>query len=146
MEVLKYKVIKTKKQYYAYCNTLENLLTSSDPQQQDEVELLTLLIENWDAEHSSLQEVDPITLLKSLMNERNLRAKDLVNILGVSKGLVSDILNRKKGLSKEVIRILARYFSVSQSAFNRPYNLVKDVSTSTVKNASFTKPKKLKTI
>ena len=146
MEVLKYKVIKTEKQYYTYCHTLENLLTSSDPQQQDEVELLTLLIENWDAEHSSLQEVDPITLLKSLMNERNLRAKDLVNILGVSKGLVSDILNRKKGLSKEVIRILARYFSVSQSAFNRPYNLVKDVSTSTVKNASFTKPKKLKTI
>ena len=55
------------------------------------------------------------------MDERNLKTKDLVEILGVSKGLVSDILHYKKGLSKEIIRSLADYFKVSQEAFNRPY-------------------------
>lgn len=57
------------------------------------------------------------------MSEHKLISKDLVEILGVSKGLVSDILNRKKGLSKEIIRTLSSYFSVSQEVFNRPYKL-----------------------
>ena len=52
-----------------------------------------------------------------------MKAKDLVNLLGVSKGYVSDILHYKKGLSKEVIRKLAERFKVSQEAFNRPYPL-----------------------
>lgn len=57
------------------------------------------------------------------MAEKKLKAKNLVEILQVSKGLVSDILNYKKGLSKDVIRGLAEYFKVSQEAFNRPYEL-----------------------
>ncbi len=57
------------------------------------------------------------------MEEKNLKSKDLADILHVSKGLVSDILNYKKGLSKEIIRSLAEYFKVSQEAFNRPYQL-----------------------
>jgi antitoxin component HigA of HigAB toxin-antitoxin module len=44
--------------------------------------------------------------------------ESIVTILGVSKGLVSDILNYKKRLSKEIIRMLAGYFKVSQEAFN----------------------------
>ena len=90
---------------------------------KDEIELLTLLIEKWDDEHNTFEDTDPITLLQSLMDRRNLKAKDLVEILGVSKGLVSNILNRKKGFSKENIRTLAEFFSVSQEAFNREYKL-----------------------
>ena len=53
----------------------------------------------------------------------------------MSKGLVSDILNYKKGLSKEVIRKLAERFKVSQEAFNRPYKLVV-AANSHLRNAS----------
>jgi len=53
-----------------------------------------------------------------------MKAQDLTAILGISKGYVSDILNYKKGLSKDVIRKLAEYFKVRQEAFNRPYNLL----------------------
>jgi len=63
-------------------------------------------------------------LLHSLMDEHNVKAKDLVDILDISKGYVSDILNYKKGLSKEVIRKLAEHFKVTQESFNRPYKLV----------------------
>ena len=125
MVALKYKVIKSKTQYKEYTKFLEELVSADFKSKEikDEIELLTLLIEKWDEENNSFDGVDPITLLRSLMEERNLKAKDLVEILGVSKGLVSDILNYKKGLSKEIIRSLSGYFKVSQEAFNRPYDL-----------------------
>lgn len=122
---LKYKVIKSTRQYREYANTLEGLVTAGTKgkETKDEIELLTLLIKAWDAEHNSFEEVDPIRLLHSLMEEHDIKARDLVKILGVSKGLVSDILNYKKGLSKEIIRSLSSYFKVSQEAFNRPYKI-----------------------
>lgn len=135
MEELKYKVIKTEQQYQEYCTVLEGLVDRSDVSAQDEIELLTFLIEKWDEEHEALSLADPIELLSSLMKDQSIKAKDLVKILGVSKGLVSDILHYKKGLSKEVIRTLASYFKVSQEAFNRPYKL-KVSENSHLKNAS----------
>ena len=124
MASLKYRVIKTKSQYKQYCKELEVLLEKSNKKVvQDEIDLLTVLIEKWDSEHNNFNEVDPIHLLNSLMEEHNMKAKDLVHLLTVSKGYVSDILHYKKGLSKEVIRKLSDYFKVSQEAFNRPYKL-----------------------
>jgi len=126
METLKYKVIKSKAQYNDYCNKLEVLVftDTKDKSIKDEIELLTVLIEKWDADHNTFDDVDPIHLLHSLMDDHNLKPKDLVEILQVSKGYVSEILHYKKGLSKEAIRRLAEYFKVSQEAFNRPYELI----------------------
>jgi|GEM_PF-4538149 antitoxin component HigA of HigAB toxin-antitoxin module len=42
------------------------------------IELLTLLFEKWEEKNSTFDAVDPITLLHSLMSERGLKAKDLV--------------------------------------------------------------------
>ncbi|SKB96096.1 HTH-type transcriptional regulator / antitoxin HigA [Parapedobacter luteus] len=122
MATLKYSVIKDKAQYDTYCKELETLL-EGDPVNYEEVELLTLLIEHYDTTNNSFKEMDPIELLKSLMKDHDMRPKDLVNYLGISKGYISDILNYKKGLSKEVIRKLASRFNLSQEAFNRPYKL-----------------------
>lgn len=126
METLKYKVITSKTQYATYCHTLEELVFSGakDRNTKDEIALLTLLIEKWDATHLAATDLDPVQLLHSFMTEHGLKAKDMVEILDISKGYVSDILHYKKGLSKDVIRKLAKYFKVSQEAFNRPYPLV----------------------
>lgn len=126
METLKYTLIKSKEQYYKYCDILEELITLNDEKTHDEIEMLTLLIEKWDSEHSTFGDSDPIELLKSLMAEQNLKAKDLVNILDLSKGTISKILNYNKGLSKDTIRKLSDYFKVSQAAFNRPYRLINE--------------------
>lgn len=124
METLKFKVIKSKAQYSQYCKELEALLEKGGGKAvQDEIDLLTLLIEKWDSEHNTFEDVDPIRLLTSLMEDHNLKPKGLVDLLGVSKGYISEILNYKKGLSKEVIRKLAAHFKVSQEAFNRTYKL-----------------------
>jgi len=120
---LKYKIVKTRRQYNSYCKQLDALLSKNRKSDIDEIELLTLLIEKYDNEQYETPEMNPIQLLKSLMSEHNLRAKDLTEILDLTKGTVSKILNYQKGLSKETIRILADYFSLSQEAFNRPYKL-----------------------
>jgi HTH-type transcriptional regulator/antitoxin HigA len=62
------------------------------------------------------------------MSEHQLKAKDLVDICGLSKGTISKILNYQKGLSKDSIRSLSNYFKVSQEAFNRPYLLRNEVN------------------
>jgi HTH-type transcriptional regulator/antitoxin HigA len=124
MNTLKYTIIKTKKQYDQYCKVLEALVPNNTTKPiADEIEMLTLLIEKWDEEHNTFEDLDPITLIKSLMQEHSLSSKELSEILQVSKSLVSEILNYKKGLSKEIIRKLAAHFKVSQEAFNRPYKL-----------------------
>lgn len=128
MEVLKYKVIKNEEQYRVYCNILEELIINRSKSIDDEIELLTLLIEKWDNEHNTFGDSSPVELLKALMAEHNLKAKDLSEILDLSKGTISKILNYHKGLSKDTIRKLSAYFGLSQEAFNRPYKLKQKVN------------------
>lgn len=125
METLKYKLIKNDAQYYKYCDILETLVDSGKKSKavQDEIELLTLLIEKHDEEHNTFEDADPIELLKALLKEHKMKSVDVASLLHVSKGLVSDMLNYKKGLSKDTIRILSERFKLNQDAFNRPYEL-----------------------
>ena len=124
MKSLKYTVIKNEDQYYNYCNILEELIATNNPENRDEIELLSLLIEKWDNDHNTFKEKDPVFLLKSLMEDHQLKSKDLAEILSLSKGTVSKILNYQKGFSKDTIRKLSQHFEIGQEAFNRPYSLV----------------------
>jgi HTH-type transcriptional regulator/antitoxin HigA len=128
MRSLKYKVIKSKAQYRKYAHALEKLLLSNarDSNTKDEIDLLTLLIETWDADHNTFDDADPVQILHSLMADYGMKARDLVDILHISKGYVSDILHYKKGLSKDIVRKLAGHFKLSQEAFNRPYKLLEN--------------------
>jgi len=137
MESLQYKIIKTLTQYKEYCNLLEEIvmIKKKTRQQQDTIELLTLLIEKWDEEHNTFSDSDPVELLDYLMKENNLKAVDLAKEITVSKSLVSDILHYRRGLSRDIIRKLADRFKVSQELFNKPYQLVSPVN-SHLKDAS----------
>jgi HTH-type transcriptional regulator / antitoxin HigA len=145
MSEMKYKVIKNKSQYNDYCKKLEDLVFSGpkDSRAKDEIDLLTVLIEKWDAENNSFGELDPIQLLHSFMTDHKLKPKDLVEILGVSKGYISEILHYKKGLSKDVIRKLAEYFKVTQEAFNRPYKVVSPINIRLKNTRKLTSTKKI---
>ncbi|PUZ22524.1 HTH-type transcriptional regulator / antitoxin HigA [Chitinophaga costaii] len=125
MDKLPFTVIKTEAQYNDYCTQLEALvmIKKKTPVQQDTIELITLLIEKWDEAHNSFSHAGPIEILRYLMQENNLRSVDLVALLGISKSLLSDILNYRRGLSKDMVRKLAGHFKVSQEVFNRPYAL-----------------------
>src|ERR1700744_2139332 len=104
MNTLKYKIIKNKIQYKEYCKQLDELVINNSQTKliREEAELLSFLIKKYDEENNIFKELDPIQLLHSLMEKQGLKAKDLVEMLDISKGMVSDILHYKKGLSKEI--------------------------------------------
>lgn len=146
MEKLVYKIIKSERQYYEYCKILEELvvLKKKNKEQRETIELLTLLIEKWDEEHNTYKDADPIELLRYMMNENQLKSVDLAKVLDISPSLVSDILNYRRGLSKDIIRKLAERFKVSQELFNRPYKLISTANTHLKDAGVMNTPKKLK--
>ncbi len=143
METLKYKIITSEKQYDGYCKTLENLVFEKTKNKaiKEEIALLTLLVEKWDSEHNIFDDLDPVGVLKAVMKEHKMKSAGLAKMLKVSPGLVSDIINYKKGFSKEIIRQLAAFFKLSHEAFNRPYQLKTPINNH-LKNASVMNTKK----
>ena len=128
MDTLKYKVIKSDEQYFKYSKRLEDLVKEGLANQEaiDEYELIYLLIRNWDAENNQTHETDPIELIKALMHVHELSQNDLAKIAGKGKSYISEILNYKKGMSKEVIRNIAEHFKIQQEALNKNYPLESD--------------------
>ncbi|MEX0771039.1 MAG: helix-turn-helix domain-containing protein [Balneolaceae bacterium] len=125
METLKYKVIKSDEQYFEYVNRLEELVSNGLDCQEaiDEYELLYLLIRTWDDEHRLAPDMDPIELIKSLMKVHGLSQNALAKIGGIGKSYISEILNYKKRMSKEVIRNFADHFNIQQEALNKHYRI-----------------------
>lgn len=68
----------------------------------DELEILALLVEKYEEHHWQIAPPDPIEAIKYRMEEMGLKQKDLVPIIG-SKSKVSEVLNRKIGLSLSMI-------------------------------------------
>jgi HTH-type transcriptional regulator/antitoxin HigA len=124
MAALKYRVIKSCEQYDEYCNLLEALILKNNDIYLDEIELLTLLIESWDEKNLHTSALDPIQLLRFIMNEQDLKSAKLASILNISRGAMSNILHYRRRLTAEQIRILANYFCIRQEALNQPYSLV----------------------
>lgn len=125
MADLTYTVIKTDNQYKEYCEILEELVGAglNNQPEKDEYELLQLLISDWERKHHEMDEIDPIQLTKSLMNDHSLNQTDLAEIAGVGKSYISEILNYKKKMSKDVIRRIAAHFKIQQEALNKSYDL-----------------------
>ncbi len=79
-------------------------------------EVLTVLIEAYEAEHYELPKASPLEVLKALIDTNGLKQKDLAPIFG-SESLVSEVLNERRELNLEQIKGLAKRFNVSPSVF-----------------------------
>ena len=75
--------------------------------QSDELEILVLLIEKYEEKAWAISEPDPIEAIKVRMEEMQLKQKDLIPFIG-NKSKVSEVLNRKVGLSLNMIYNLAK--------------------------------------
>jgi len=136
-----YTIIRTEKQYNEYCDDLHELVRNVDSRESDDVELITLLTQKWEQENITCIELDPIQIIKELMVQNNINSKDLGEILELSKGTISKMLNYNKGLSKDTIRKISQRFKISQAILNKPYKLKNQVNRSSVRspknNSSF---------
>lgn len=122
---MKYIKIKSIEQYNEYCDKLEELLLSGDAEIIDEIELLEILIQNYDQriQDQTIAELDPVGLLKSLLEDFDLSQSEFARKIVVSRQIISDILNYRRRISKDLVIKFAEFFSMQQEAFSRPYEL-----------------------
>jgi HTH-type transcriptional regulator / antitoxin HigA len=125
MSPLTYKVIKSEKQYYAYCKIVHDLVFKKKNTREDRdiIDLLEVLIEHYDNEHDTLGEPNPVEMLQYLMEEHKIKSVDMAKTLKISKSLMSDILHYRRGMSKGVVRKLAQRFKMREEVFSQPYHL-----------------------
>jgi HTH-type transcriptional regulator/antitoxin HigA len=112
------KVITTEAEYDRTLATVEDLMAQKPrtPEQTALLQLLVLLIEEYENKHYPMESSSPHTLLQHLMEVQGLKQADLVGILG-SKGVVSEVVNGKRSISKAQAKALGEFFHVSPSLF-----------------------------
>ena len=104
--------IKSEKDYIDTLNQIEKLMESKpNTPQMDKLEVLTTLIESYEEQHYKIDAPDPIEAIKFRMEQEGLKQKDLVSIVG-SKSRVSEILNKKRKLTIEMIRSLHKQLHI----------------------------------
>jgi len=117
--------IKTEEDYKKALARLDEIFESSpNTKEGDEAEILVLLIETYEDKYYPISDPDPIEAIKIRMEEMNLKQKDLVGVIG-GKSRVSEVLNRKKRLTVEMIRKLEKALNISASILVNNYQLVK---------------------
>ncbi len=123
---MKISPIKSEQDYRKALKRLEVIFDAPENTKEgDEAEIVSLLIENYENEHYPIEAPDPIEAIKIRMEELNLRQKDLVGIIG-TKSRVSEILNKKKRLTVDMIRELERMLQISASVLVGSYELVSE--------------------
>jgi HTH-type transcriptional regulator/antitoxin HigA len=97
------KIIKTKKDYKITLDRIEEIFDSKKGTLEgDELELLLLVVKDYEDKHFQIPFPNPIDAIKLKMQEKGIHNKDLVPMLG-SKGYVSLLLNGKKPLTVSAI-------------------------------------------
>lgn len=85
-------------------------------EEEEAIELLTLLIERYETEHYPVPDADPVDVLRFLLHQNGLSQRDIVSELG-SESTVSLVLSGKRRLNRGHIERLSRRFHVSPSVF-----------------------------
>jgi len=107
------KILQTKADHSAALNRVAALMDATPGSSEEaELELWTLLIENYESKHHPVPPPDPIEAIKFRMEQLGLKATDLTEYIP-SKSKVSEILNRKRPLSLNMIRALHSGLGIS---------------------------------
>ncbi len=117
------KPIKTTADYEAALKEIERLFEAQPGTPQgDRLEVLTTLVEAYEDKHFAIPAPDPIEAIHYFMESRDLSRRDLEPYLG-SRARVSEILNRRRPLSLEMIRELNKGLGIPAEVLIKPYRL-----------------------
>jgi len=117
------KPIKTKADYEAALKEIERLFEAEPGTPQgDRLEVLTTLVEAYENKHFAIPAPDPIEAIQYFMESRDLSRRDLEPYLG-SRARVSEVLNRKRPLSLEMIRELNEGLGIPAEVLIKRYRL-----------------------
>ncbi len=117
------KPIKTKKDYQNALARLEQIFDAKkNSADGDELEILGILIEKYEEEHFPIDLPDPIEAIKFRMEQLGYNQTDLAKVVGL-KSRASEILNKKRKLTLEMIRLLHDNLKIPTDILIKDYNL-----------------------
>jgi HTH-type transcriptional regulator / antitoxin HigA len=110
--------IETEEEYERALKLVEQLIFQKNrtPEEQALQKLLVILIEAYETKNYPMDRSAPHEILQHIMEASGTRQVDLVGIIG-SSGVVSDVVNGKRSMSKAQAKALGDYFNVSPSLF-----------------------------
>jgi len=117
------KPIKNEQNYTDTLSKIEDLMSAKqNTPQMDELEVLTTLVEAYEEQFYKIDAPDPIEAIKFRMEQESLKQKDLIEIIG-SKSRVSEVLNRKRKLTIEMIRNLHKQLHIPIESLFMDYKI-----------------------
>lgn len=120
---MKIKPIKTESDYQNALRRLNELFDSPiGSPESDEADILALLVDEYEKKHYPIDAPDPIEAIKIRMEELQLKQIDLVSEMG-GKSRVSEVLNRKRKLTVEMIRKLTHRLNLSADLLINDYQV-----------------------
>jgi len=115
--------IRNEEDYETALEEIEALWEAeSGTPEADRLDILVMLVESYEAEHYPIPDPDPIELILHVMDARGLTRRDLEPYLG-SRARVSEILNRRRPLSLEMIRKLQAGLGLPADVLVQPYEV-----------------------
>jgi len=120
---MKIKPLKTEKDYQEALKRLEEIFDAPmGSLESDEADVLSVLVDDYEKVHHPVDAPDPIEAIKIRMEELQLRQVDLIQEIG-GKSRVSEILNRKRKLTLDMIRNLSEKLELPPEILIRDYQL-----------------------
>jgi HTH-type transcriptional regulator / antitoxin HigA len=112
-----WKVLKTEAGYkQAIARTVEIFHAEDGTPEADELDLLLVLVKDFEDKNVSIPTPDPLEVIKLKLNEKGLKMKDLEPIIG-SKGHVSSVLSGKKELTLKMVKKLHAFLGIPAEIF-----------------------------
>ncbi len=122
------KPIKTKKDYEAALREIDRLFAAGPGTREgDRLEVLATLVETYEEKHQRISPPNPINAIRYYMGSRGLTRSDMEQYLG-SRARVSEVLNRKRALTMEMIRNLHKGLGIPAEVLIQPYRIVKEAA------------------
>lgn len=111
------KILKTEQEYNEACDRIYTIMNESedviepDSPEGEELEILSLLVENYESVHHRLDAPDPVEAIRFRMEQMDLKQVDIAPLFG-GKTRVSEVLRRKRPLTLKMIALLNRYLGI----------------------------------
>mgnify|MGYP003444902067 CR=1 FL=1 len=122
------KPIKTKKDYETALKEIERLFDATPGTRAgDRLEVLATLVEAYEEKHHPIAPPNPIDAIRYYMESRGLTRSDMEPFIG-SRARVSEVLNRKRALTMEMIRNLHKGLGIPAEVLIQPYRIVKEAA------------------
>ncbi len=116
-------VIATRKDHRAALARIEALIAAGDPKGDAELEALGVLVENYERKTFPVADPDPIEVLEFRMEQLGLNTTQLAERLDINRGRASELLNRKRRLTLDLIRLIADRLAIPAGLLVAPYTV-----------------------